>query len=368
MADAPFGGRDGAVARRAAKRGIYLVAALGELAGEVGRIRKGDHEGLIRRTIEAGATAPKPIAWGLGDEPRTAYMDEMAAYVGAWRKYAPGEPVATVAMCGDVAAAGKAGFDALACDVYPFFSPGDPHAYGGPSPAAWLRNTRRLVQHSPRGWMMGQAFQEPWGPFELDERGNIVYLPGGAPHWVMPTPDQVRWQALAAVALGAKGMFYFHYRLVLRAKPRAGPAQLPAAAKEKSNSHRPPTLVYGDGRPTPQYEALGEAFGWLERWAPQLAPLRPAATAEAWQCQPSPAGGDVVSLLVHPATGRRCLMVVASCDRRESGPMRIRLGLHVAGLRSMTTGRELAVETSGEARQVEIALAPGTAELFECHD
>ncbi|MGA2618910.1 MAG: right-handed parallel beta-helix repeat-containing protein [Thermoguttaceae bacterium] len=355
-------------ARRAAQRGIYLVAALGELAGEVGRIRKGDHEGLIRRTIQAWGDAPKPIAWGLGDEPRTPYMHEMAAYVEAWRKHAPGEPVTTVATCGDVEAAGKAGFDALACDVYPFFSPGNPHAFGGPPPAAWLRNTRRLVEHAPRGWMMGQAFQEPWGPFELDERGDIVYLPGGAPHWVMPAPAQVRWQALAAVALGAKGMFYFHYRALVRAKPRAGPAQLPAAAKEKSNSHSPPTLVYGDGRPTPQYEALGEAFAWLERNAPRLAPLRPAAAAEAWQFQPSRASGDVVGLLVHPATARRYLMVVAGCDRRESRPIRITLGPHVAGLKSMTTGRDVAVDASGQARQVECPLAPGTAELLECHE
>ncbi len=199
-------------ARRAARRGIYLVASLGELAGEVGRIRNGNHEALIRRTLQDWGEAPKPIAWGLGDEPRTPYMREMAAYVEAWRKHAPGEPVTSVVMSRDLAAADKARFDALACDVYPFFSPGNPNAYGGPPPAAWLKNTRRLVEHSRRPWMMGQAFQEPWGPFELDGQGNIVYLPGGAPHWVMPSPDQVRWQALAAIALGAKGMFYFHYR------------------------------------------------------------------------------------------------------------------------------------------------------------
>jgi parallel beta-helix repeat protein len=355
-------------ARRAARRGIYLVASLGELAGEVGRIRNGDHEALIRRTLQDWGDAPKPIAWGLGDEPRTPYMSEMAAYVQAWRKYAPGEPVTSVAMSRDLEAAGKVDFDALACDVYPFFSPGNPNAYGGPPPAAWLKNTRRLVEHSRRPWMMGQAFQEPWGPFELDGQGNIVYLPGGAPHWVMPSPAQVRWQALSAIALGAKGMFYFHYRALVRPKPQAGPAQLPAAVKEKTNSRAPPALVYADGRPSPQYEALGEAFAWLERLTPQLAPLRPAAAAEAWETQPAGAGGNVVSVLVHPATAKRYLIVVAGCDRRENQPTYITLGPRVVGLKSVTTGRDAAVDVSGPARQVEIHLAPGTAELLECND
>jgi hypothetical protein len=34
----------------------------------------------------------------------------------------------------------------------------------------------------------------------------------------------------------------------------------------------------------------------------------------------------------------------------------------------MTTGRDVAVDASGQARQVECPLAPGTAELLECHE
>lgn len=310
-----------------------------------------------------------PSPGGLGDEPRAAYMDDMAAYVEAWRKHAPGEPVTSVVMWGDVEAAGKARFDALACDVYPFFSPGNPHGFGGPPPAAWVENTRRVAEHAQRPWMMGQAFQEPWGPFEFDERGNIVYLPGGAPHWVMPSPAQVRWQALAAVALGAKGMFYFHYRALPRPKPEAAPVQLPAAAKEKTNSHAPPALVYGDGRPTPQYEALGEAFAWLDRLAPVLAPLRPSAATEAWETKPVGAeDGNVVSVLAHPTTAKRYLMVVAGFAGQESRSIHITLGPRIVGLKSVTAGRNVAVDASGPARQVEIHLTPGTAELFECND
>jgi hypothetical protein len=126
--------------------------------------------------------------------------------------------------------------------------------------------------------------------------------------------------------------------------------------------------VYGDGRPTPQYEALGEAFAWLDRLAPVLAPLRPSADPEAWEAKPTGADGNVVSVLVHPTTAKRYLMVVAGCAGRESQPVRITPGPRVVGLKSVTTGRNVAVDVSGPAPQVEIHLAPGTAEFLECND
>ncbi len=98
-----------------------------------------------------------------------------------------------------------------------------------------------------------------------------------------------------------------------------------------------------------------------------LAPLRPAAAEEAWETQPAGASGDVVSVLVHPATAKRYLMVVAGCDRGAGQPIRITLGPRFVGLKRITTGRDLAVDVSGAARQVEVHLAPGTAELFECN-
>jgi hypothetical protein len=47
---------------------------------------------------------------------------------------------------------------------------------------------------------------------------------------------------------------------------------------------------------------------------------------------------------------------------------RITLGPRVVGLKSVTTGRNVAVDVSGPAPQVEIHLAPGTAECLECND
>jgi hypothetical protein len=350
--------------RRAAKRGIYLVASLAELAGDVEQVRKSDHAALIQRTLRAWGDAPKPIAWGLGDEPRTAYMNEMAAYAQAWKRQAPKEPITTVVMHQDVDAGSKAGFDFLCADIYPFFSGGNPNSYGLPDWYAWILNVRKLRQVAPRPWMMGQSYQEPWGPYDISKEGNIVYLPGGAPHWVMPSPAQMSWQAYAAVAEGGKGMFYFLYRWPMQPNLKAGPTKLPAAVKERTDSGSPRALVHEDGRSTPQYEAVGQAFGWIRRHAATLAPLQPAANAEVWE--DSPRGGNVVSLLVHPKTAARYLMVVSHFGDTDSVTVNVKLGPHIIGLNDMDTGRPLAVATEEKLRKTAVTLKPGTAALFEC--
>jgi hypothetical protein len=355
------------IARRAARRGVAVVAALGELAGEVPAIRNGDHATRIRQQLREWGDAPRPLAWGLGDEPRSAYMKEMAAYVGAWRKFAPGEPVTTVVMHNDLAAAAGVGFDALSCDVYPFFSKGNPNGFNIPAHTAWLQHSRRLVALSPRPWMMGQAFQEPKGPTDVDPMGNVVYLPGAAPQWRMPTPAEVRWQALAAVAVGAKGMFYFHYRTPFVPNPKAAPSKLPAAVKERTNSQSPVTLVYPDGRPTPQFDAMGEAFAWLARAAPTLAPLKalPVMAAEGWEA-PGGAGGNVVSVLSHPETGQRYAMVVSGYDAPRDNLVRVVFGPHITGLKEVLNGKAVGIEAAGLFRGATRTLAPATAELLEC--
>ena len=352
--------------RRAAKRGISIVASCAELAGEVDHIRKGGHEKLIADTLVSWGDAPRPIAWGLGDEPRTAYMGEMAAYATAWHDKAPGEPVTTVVMHGDIPAAKTAGFDILCADIYAFFSAGNPNGYGMPPWAAWLGNLRKLRAATPRPWMMGQAYQEPWGPHEMDDKGNVVYLPDGGPHWEMPTPEQVRWQTLSAIAAGAKGMFYFVYFLPASSNPTAGPANLPSAVKQRTDTGAPRGLIYPDGRPTPQYRAMGQGFEWVKKHSPTLAPLQPSTIAEAWETQPAATGGNVVSLLVHPETGKRWLAVVATYAGKGPQTVSITLGPHVTGLKSTSTGRAVALAAAPPFRSAKVMLAPATAELFEC--
>jgi hypothetical protein len=351
-------------ARHAQKRGIYLVASVADLAGEVENVRKSDHPKLIAETLAAWGDAPAPIAWGLGDEPLASYMGEMKTYVDAWHKHAPGEPVTTVVMHGDIHAAGQAGFDAISTDVYPFFSSGNPSHYGMADWAAWTSNVAKARWVSRRPWMMGQSYQEPWGPYEVNEKGNIVYLPGGAPHWVMPSPAQIRWQALAAVAEGGKGMFYFLYRWPVESSATAEACKLPAAVKVRTDSGAPRAMVYPDGRPTPQYDEMGEGFAWINRFASVLAPLQPAAMPEAWL---SVAGeGHIARMLVHPKTGKRYLAVVALFGGEAERTIKVTVGPHITALKSLVTGKSLTLATVAPLRETRVTLAPATAELFEC--
>jgi hypothetical protein len=239
-----YAGDTAEFARRADLKGIKLVASIGTIAGEIASIRKGNHQKIIRDTLTAWGNAPDPLAFGLGDEPRTAYMNEMKTYVNSWRRFAPNQSVTTVVTRIDRAAAMSLNLSALTVDVYPFFSPGNPNAFAG---------------HA------SHAFQYPYGPYQVDSKGNLILLPGGAPHWSMPTPNQIRWQTFAAFSQGIRGMFYFAYRWPVRSSPNRTATNLPAVVNTAFNTTSPQALVYPDGTPTPQLLAVGEAFSWIKR-------------------------------------------------------------------------------------------------------
>jgi hypothetical protein len=351
------------IATRAAKRGIRVVASIAQLAGEVEHIRVSDHKTLIESTLRDWGSAPAPLAWGLGDEPRSNYMDQMQVYVNAWRKHAPGQPVTSVVMWHDLPSAAKVGFDYLAADIYPYFSPGNPASYGGPPSATWIRLTRQTVRQAPGGWMKGQAYQEAWGPFELDEKGNIVLLPGASLHWTMPTPAQIRWQAWSAIATGSRGMFYFLYRWPVRPAPNAKPSNLPAVVSTITNTGSPLALTYPDGSPTTQYLAMGEAFGGISDHASLLANLRPIAAPEAWPANPGKPG-DVATMFLDRKTGQRYLMVVADPD--SAGPTAVTLGPHVLELTPILSGSAPQVIDKPPFRATQVELKPGSGAIFKC--
>ena len=355
--------------RRAALHGIYLVASIAELAGEVPHIRVCDHQKLIQQVLKAWGDAPKPIAWGLGDEPRAEYMSEMAAYVKAWRTHAPGEPLTTVVMWTDITAASTAGFDQLTTDIYPFFSKGNPNAFMGHQAQAWINNARNLASLGSRPWMMGQSFQEPWGPSQTNSSGHVVYLPGGAPHWVTPTPEQIRWQALSAMALACKGMFYFHYRSPALDNPLAEAAKLPATVQAITDSGSPIAMVLPDGGSTPQYEAMGEAFTWISKHQAILAPLVSTPIMEVWEPVVSPENGTVVNMLINPVSKERWLMIVAGYQQQQqqkNTPVRFVVGPHITGLTEHLTGSQIELTQEKPFRSGMVQLAPGTAILLKC--
>ncbi|MGA1296998.1 MAG: beta-galactosidase, partial [Burkholderiaceae bacterium] len=335
------------------------------LAGEVATIRNGNHEVLIKKTLSDWGNAPRPLAWGLGDEPRATYMNEMAKYVASWRKFAPGEPVTTVVMHSDVSAAKTVGFDALANDVYPFFSKDNPNRYMGRDYTAWIDKTKILRASVNVPWMMGQTYQEPWGPIEIAPSGNIVYLPGSAPHWVMPSPKQVAWQTLAAVAKGAQGMFYFAYRLTPSPKLKWAPAsKLPAKVSVPTDSGAPMGLVHMNGASTPQYEAMAEAFGWVAKHRPFLAKLRYAPAGE--QLKVSGNYANAASVFVHSDSGKLYLIAASSyMSTPEAQAFRIVFASQAMAIRNIETGVVANLNAATDGMATVLRMPPATASIFE---
>ena len=354
--------------RRAEKHGIYVVASIAELAGEVDHIRKSpDHAKLITDTLASWGDAPRPIAWGLGDEPRTSYMNEMADYVKAWRAHAPGEPLTTTVMWNDVEAAGPVGFDMLTADVYPFFSAGNPNSYGAAALSVWTSITQNVGNSSKRPWMMGQAYHEPWGPYDISAEGNIVYLPGGGPHWVMPSPAQIKWQAWASIASGGKGMFYFLYRWPIQPNTKGEPVKnLPAIVSQPTDSGAPRALVHDDGRPTEQLLAMGEAYKEIAPNVPLLSRLTLAKGREAWCDSDLTTGSsDVANLFVDPAKpDERYLVVVAGYESKA--PVKVTFGPHVLGIEPIGGGDPVSLKLAAPFRTAEIPVTPGSGRIFKC--
>lgn len=354
------------LARRAAKRNIYLVASLKELEGTNAEIRRGDHSKIIAKTLKAWGDAPSPIAWGLGDEPLTEYMKEIALYIQAWRRQVPKEPLTTVVMPSDVFSAGEAGFDILCSDAYPFF--GNGYSYGdGVSPwGGWLMISRNLVNQRSRPWMMAQAFQGVEGPYEFDSQGNLVYLPGSVAFWKMPTPAQIKWQAWSALATGAKGLFYFNYRWPIQSNPQAAmSANQDFRFSQETNSSSPLGLIYLDGRPTPQYDVMGETFAKIHSLSSILAPLKPTDATEAWVTEPAD-NGSIARVLVNNQTNKRYLIVVASYQNNQNQTIKITLGPHITSLKTLRDEKKLKLKVVAPFRQATVTLPPGEAEVFEC--
>lgn len=361
--------QSGQIARIAGKRGIRIVAAIQNIDGSIPHVRKGSgpyrHDFIISEALKWWGDAPRPIAWCLADEPRTPYMNEMSSYVESWRRLAPGEPVTTVVMHRDLDAATAAGFDALCTNIYPFFSNGNPNRYMGSDWEAWTSNVRRVCAATKHPWMMGQSYQEPWGPYEIDRKGNIIYLPGSAPHWVMPTADQTRWMALTAFAEGAKGMFYFVYKWPVGPNPDAKPANLPAKVRTRTDSRSPKGMVYPDGSPTPQYEAMAEAYGWIRGHAAILSPAKPVDVNPA---EDRARKGHLVRLLENPDTGERHVMVVTHFGAKGSDKVSFPLADGVTGLTQVLAKGERAANLRIDAadRTASVTLPPSRAALFRC--
>lgn len=366
-------------AELAKKRGVFIVASLSNLAFNSPNVRKANYEALVKKTIDGWGEAPKPIAWGLGDEPRTPYIHEMADYVATWRK--AGEPVTSVVMAGDTPTAiALCNFNFICSDLYPFFSKGCPN---GPSTLSQSGNyidkameqmLIRTKNHEKMGvWFMGGSFQEPKGPFKYDAKGNLVYLSGSNCTFSQPTPNEVHWQIWTSIASGARGIFIFSLFFNPRVRPNAKPinSSLAVPYKKEWNSGMPGGLLYMDGGTTPNYEAMGNCYKRVSKVGKLITELVPSKELIAFHSKGWPRIGDMVRNFQTP--DGTCYAVIVNGDIENKAEVPVNIQKSVTKITDMVTGREL--ETISKAKkswepigapfkQVRVKLLPGRGTIL----
>lgn len=205
----------------------------------------------------------------------------------------------------------------LALDYYPFRAAGlatNP-PQGGAAYAAfieWMTKARGFA--SVRGCKPAaivQGFQEYDGPSVEDENGLVTLLPGTRQALRPPTPDEVKWQVNAAVAIGHKEVHAFAYGLghvwiPSASKPASTNSMLGPAVTSPTPTGAGVTLVaFPSYKTTPQMQALTDAYEKLSSVSGLVASFTLPAPAEL-QAWASP--GDVAR--VHAVGSKHYLTVV----------------------------------------------------------
>jgi len=362
-------------ARHAGKYGIRLVASLGELAMEEGNNQDPAHLATLQKTMnDRWADAPRPWAWGMGDEPRTDLMADMGKAVAGFKQAMKGDLTTAVTMPMDTTAAAQlSNFDVLTVDIYPFFSKNNINGPGEHGASTWYyvqacERTQYWAQQTGKTWWaMPQSYQEAWGSWYPNEKGDIILDPGCIQHWRMPTPAEIKWQTWAALANGARGSMYFIYYWPgtgsKGAAANTNPALAPITMKELTNTGAPRGMIYPDGRPTPQYEAMGETFGEVRKLERVLCALTPAKMPHAWWWGGWPWPGDLLTSWDGP-DGRSYLFVVNG-NMEKTAPLKFTLAKAWGGVKDLRTGHVWKVVNDDPFIEIEGELPAGEGTVLE---
>ncbi len=365
------------IARLATPHGIRVVACLGGY-GQSQSLGK-----QIDAAIKSWGDAPAPLAWGLLDQSSQGYFDVMQSFNGSWKSalnvsgHSPG-PTTAVFEPADIRTGARSSVSVLTCDIYSFFSKGSPYGPSGQASLEWwkskVNNVRRASPSRPF-WVIGQAFQDVVGPFDVDKTGNITLLPGSANQHAMPTPEELKWQVYSGFSFGAKGFFAYTYEGIVKSQANVKP--LPKGDRRNRNwnaivSHPSPSgLPYGfvrkDGTGTPQYDALATAFAKAGTWRGFLANTLPderqaADLIQSINGEPGleAPNGAIVHVLADQVSGKNYLMIVGDAMPSKS-PIEIAFRSAVT-LRQVST-RQVMEVAKGAVKQ--FGILGGDAEVYE---
>ena len=337
-----------------------------------------EHRELIESVLKNWGDAPKCIAWGLGDESDPSDPD-VQRWAKVWKTYFPNEPTTAVAMWNQVEDGKNLNYTALTADVYPFFV--SPYGYNGfgieDGSDASLRNVTMNTVDSPtptRPWMMVQGYQEVIsGPTKFDQQGNLVYLPGGAAHWGMPTPTQSSWQAWRSLANGAKGIFYFLYRtdsLGLGGNdPQPERIEKPWRYLSEFNTGAPQALVYdrGSKRNTPsvQFDSIGGAFKKIQNYNSILGGAELVRSPEAWFAETQGMAAQI-SVFKNPQTEARSILIISDY-RGTNNTITFKVGPHILAMKNHISGADVPLSIDIEGfRTGTVTISPGDGQLYSC--
>lgn len=329
------GAEAGEFARRADARAIRIVASLTDFNCRWDWCKNrtvSEHRAVIDRELTAYGSAPRPLAWGLGDEPDPdAAWDQ---WVSVWKTYYPNEPITAVFrddQYPDVCpVGGPCALTFLAMDHYPFFSQNNPYAFyttGNPYPKnsvqaeawEWIHHASGVVGRGATPWAMGQTYQEVWGPYKEDSNGGIVIQPGGSSHWITPSEAQVKWQAWTGLAVGAKGIWYYLHAESIRGEPFYhvdSAKNIPSVVSSPINTGSPYGVTYIDGRSTPQFDSLGNVFNHLSSVGPVLRSSIPATSPTVSIVANTANDATALTTILSNQNTSKCWVVVVAGHQR----------------------------------------------------
>ena len=333
------------------------------------QLRICDEVGLKALVHAPGGVREWPVnasCWGylLKDEPSAADFPALAKVVSEVRSHRPGR-LAYINLFPNYASPAQLGTTSydehvgrfmsevrpqvLSMDHYPLMRPGIDRR------DAYCDNLETLRVHALRA---GIPFWNFFHSMPFADR-------------IDPTEAQVRWQAFAAVAHGAKGILYFCYWTP--GKGNGGTGEFPKGG----------AILTAEGRRTRHYEEARRLNAELGRWGPTLMQLTSLGVRRAHTAQhPGKAlAGSPVRNLQHVrndppaeflvgsfrhADGRRAVLLLNQDHAYTAWPT-VAFDAGEAEVRELdkATGREAALaDDSPELPGVQLSFGPGDARLF----
>ena len=353
----------------------------------------GELDAKIAKSIAELAGFDSFLGYVLKDEPKTPTVDQIDAFGKALKRADPArrDSLVVASPWSFQPFVESSSFDTVCTDIYYFGGDragGQPFTADGDIPAPsdqslwWFRRTARnavkaALRCGKNPWIMVCAFGGGDGNIYLE--GRRRYLAAGGYHlYRMPTPAEIRWQAWESVRLGFKGIFYYVLttegtwasKEEMLAEKNRGLYEKWQARARRSASGRPRLeekdleidyalgLMYPGLEPSPQFAAVGEAYG---RLAPHRESLLAAEASDFPAFHAAEASCRTATFMWNDTTDR--LGVLVNDDVNAAHEFEILVPSKTAQVRDLNGDAFALSEARDGLRKFTVKLAPGDGML-----